>query len=61
MGKLTRLIKIRIEDEVFAWYRDVEELKRDLELDGKLVLVTNVKDLSAVLQPPGEERADGSR
>ena len=45
--KLTRLIKIEVEDDIFTWYWDVEELKRDLELDGKLILLTNVKDLSA--------------
>jgi len=45
--KLTRLIKIEVEDDIFTWYWDVEELKRDLDLDGKLILLTNVKDLSA--------------
>ena len=45
--KLTRLIKIDVEDDIFTWYWDVEELKRDLELDGKLILLTNVTDLSA--------------
>ncbi len=46
--KLTRLIKLEVENDIFTWHWDVEELKRELELDGKLVLLTNVKDLSAV-------------
>ncbi len=46
-ARLTRLIKLDLEDEVFSWYWDVEELKRDLELDGKLVLISNVRDMSA--------------
>jgi len=45
--KLTRLIKIDTEDDIFLWSWDVEELKRDLELDGKLVLISNVRDLAA--------------
>ncbi len=45
--KLTRLIKIDVEDDLFTWYWDVKELKRDLELDGKLILLTNVKGMSA--------------
>lgn len=45
--KLTRLIKIDTEDDIFLWSWDVDELKRDLELDGKLVLISNVRDLAA--------------
>lgn len=45
--KLTRLIQIETEDETFWWDWNVDELKHDLELDGKLVLISNVRDLSA--------------
>jgi len=45
--KLARLIKIEVEDDIFTWYWDVDELKRDLDLDGKLILLTNVADLPA--------------
>jgi transposase len=45
--KLTRLIEIETDDDIFWWDWDVEELKRDLEVDGKLVLISNVRDLSA--------------
>jgi transposase len=45
--KLTRLIEIETEDETFLWDWKVDELKRDLELDGKLVLISNVRDLTA--------------
>lgn len=45
--KLTRFIEIETDDEVFWWDWNVEELKRDLELDGKLVLISNVRDLTA--------------
>ena len=44
--KLTRLLKIETDDDIFWWDWDVDELKRDLELDGKLVLISNVRDLS---------------
>jgi len=44
--KLTRLLKIETDDEVFWWDWDVDELKRDLELDGKLVLISNARDLT---------------
>jgi transposase len=44
---LTRIIRIDWEDEVFSWDYDVEELKRELMLDGKLVLVSTVKELAA--------------
>ena len=45
--KLTRLIQIETDDDIFWWDWNVPELKRDLELDGKLVLISNVRDLSA--------------
>ena len=45
--KLTRLIEIETDDDIFWWDWNVSELKRDLELDGKLVLISNVRDLSA--------------
>jgi len=44
--KLTRLLKIETDDDIFWWDWDVDELKRDLELDGKLVLISNVRDLT---------------
>ena len=45
--KLTRLIEIETDDEIFWWDWKIDELKRDLELDGKLVLISNVRDLTA--------------
>jgi transposase len=45
--KLTRLIQIETDDDTFWWEWNVDELKRDLELDGKLVLISNVRDLPA--------------
>jgi len=45
--KLTRLIQIETDDDTFWWDWNVSELKRDLELDGKLVLISNVRDLTA--------------
>jgi len=45
--KLTRLIEIETDDETFWWDWNVKELKRDLELDGKLVILSNVRDLTA--------------
>jgi transposase len=45
--KLTRLIRIETHDDIFWWDWDVKELERDLELDGKLVLISNVRDLPA--------------
>jgi hypothetical protein len=45
--RLTRLIKIDWKDEVFTWEWDVEELKRELALDGKLVIISNVADMAA--------------
>ena len=44
--KLTRLLKIETDDDIFWWDWDVDELRRDLELDGKLVLISNVPDLT---------------
>ncbi len=44
---LTRIIRIDWEDEVFSWDYDVGELKRELMLDGKLVLVANAQGLAA--------------
>jgi transposase len=46
-AKLTRLIKLDLKSEIFRWYWNVDELKRDLELDGKLVLISNVRDMTA--------------
>ncbi|MCD4750477.1 MAG: IS1634 family transposase [Thermoanaerobaculales bacterium] len=40
--RLTRLIEIHLDDEVFSWDWKLDELKRDLMLDGKLVIVSNV-------------------
>ena len=45
--KVRRFIRVDIEDSFLTWYWDVEELKRDLMLDGKLLLITNVADLDA--------------
>ena len=45
--KLTRLLKIETDEDTFWWDWDVDELKRDLQLDGKLVLISNVRDLAA--------------
>jgi len=45
--RLTRFLKIDWEKEVFTWDWDVEELKRELALDGKLVIVSNVSDMKA--------------
>lgn len=45
--KLTRLIEIETDDDTFWWDWNVDELRRDLELDGKLVLISNVRDLTA--------------
>lgn len=45
--RLTRLIKVDWKDDVFTWDWDVEELKRELMLDGKLVVVSNVEDVDA--------------
>jgi len=45
--KVRRFIRVDIEDPVLTWYWDVEALKRDLMFDGKLVLITNVRDLDA--------------
>lgn len=45
--KLTRFLQIETEDDVFWWDWNVDEFKRDLELDGKLVLISNVRDLTA--------------
>ncbi len=42
-----RVLKVDLEGSTVSWYWDVEALKRELKLDGKLVLVTNVRDLSA--------------
>jgi transposase len=39
---LTRFIRLNLGDPKFAWSWDVDELKRDLVLDGKIVLITNV-------------------
>lgn len=39
---LTRFVKINLGEPAFSWSWDVAELKRDLVLDGKIVLVTNV-------------------
>ena len=36
-----------IEDPAPRWYWDVEERRRDVMLDGKLFLITNVPDLDA--------------
>jgi len=44
---LTRIIRIDWEDEVFSWDYDVEELKRELMFDGKLVLVSNIQGIPA--------------
>lgn len=40
---LTRFIRINLGDRTFTWSWDVDELKRDLVLDGKIVLITNVE------------------
>lgn len=40
--RLTRFIKIDLGRHLFSWTWDVEELKRDLILDGKIVLISNV-------------------
>jgi transposase len=45
--KLTRFIKVDWEERGFTWDWDVEELKRELILDGKLVIVSNVSGMSA--------------
>ena len=42
-----RLLKVDLEGSTLSWYWDVEALKRELMLDGKLVLITNVEDLPA--------------
>jgi transposase len=44
---LTRLIKVDLDDGIFTWEWDVEELRRELKLDGMLVLVSNVKTMTA--------------
>ena len=46
--KLTRFIKVDVEGDVFTWVWDVDELKRELALDGLLVLVSNVREMAAV-------------
>jgi transposase len=38
---------VDLEGSTLSWYWDIDALKRELLLDGKLVLITNVKDLSA--------------
>lgn len=40
--RLTRLIRIHLDDPEFGWDWELEELKRELMLDGKLVIVSNV-------------------
>lgn len=45
--KVRRLLRVDLEDSVLSWYWDVEALTRELVLDGKLVLITNVEDLPA--------------
>ena len=44
---LTRLIKVDLDDGIFTWEWDIETLKRELELDGLLVLVSNVRTMTA--------------
>ena len=45
--QLTRFIRVDWEDDVFTWECDVDELQRELMLDGLLVLVSNVRDMAA--------------
>jgi transposase len=44
--RLNRFLKIDVDKDAFLWDLDVKELKRELDLDGKLILISNVKDLS---------------
>ena len=44
---IRRFIRVDIEDPALRWYWDVEERRRDVMLDGKLFLITNVPGLDA--------------
>lgn len=42
-----RLMRLDLEGPLFNWWWDIAAFKRDLALDGKLIVVTNVPELSA--------------
>ena len=47
MSLTRRFIRVDIKDPAPRWYWDVEERRRDVMLDGKLFLITNVPGLDA--------------